>query len=467
MRVHLAVDIGASGGRHIAGWLEDGKIQTREVYRFENGFLTRGEHLVWDHEKLFREVVNGMIRCREEGLIPETMGIDTWGVDYILLDGKGQPVGAMMAYRDSRTQGMDGVLEQKLPYADFYAVTGIAKQPFNTIYQMMADLKEHPEYAESAEDFLMVPEYLCWRLTGEKAHEYSELSTGALLDAGTKTWAKGAIAAAGLPEKWFRTPILFPGAALGTLKEEIRAEVGYDTRVVMTATHDTGSAFVAVPAEDSHAAFLSSGTWSLLGTELEAPCLRKEALEAGFTNEGGAAGTIRFLKNIMGMWMLQCLRHEDGDRHSYAEMADMAARSAYGAWIDAADERFMAPGSMTEEVKKALLEKGAPAPENLGDLCRAVTVGLAVCYRDSIRSLEEITGNRITSVNIVGGGSQNRTLNRLTAQMTGLKVFTGPVEGTALGNLGIQMMAAGEVRDVADFRHILRRSFVIEEYGKE
>jgi len=233
--------------------------------------------------------------------------------------------------------------------------------------------------------------------------------------------------------------------------------------VILTATHDTGSAYLAVPARDNHAAFLSSGTWSLLGTELNAPCVTQESRLAGFTNEGGYGGTIRCLKNIMGLWMLQCIRREIGERYTFAEMADMAAASDYPAYVDATDQRFLAPKSMLEEVKAALLEGSAPEPKGLADILRAVNVGLAVCYRDAIRDMSRMTGKNFTSVNIVGGGSMNETLNRLTAKMTGLDVFAGPSEGTAIGNLIVQMIAKGEFASVQEARDMIKRSFDIKE----
>ena len=455
---YLAVDIGASSGRHIAAWLEDGRIRTQEVYRFPNGAAEKNGHLCWDAEGLFRHVKEGLKACRESGFAPKSMAIDTWAVDYVLLDGAGWVLGDMVAYRDSRTEGMDRELEKTLPFDAHYRLTGIAKQPFNTVYQMMAALRERPELAEEAGGFLMVPEYLAWRLTGVQAHEYTNASSTALLDAETKRWAPEVIRAAGLPEKWFRDQPMQPGFALGYLKAEIAEETGVQTRVLLTATHDTGSAYLAVPARDEEAVFLSSGTWSLLGTELSAPVTGGEALAAGFTNEGGAYGTIRFLKNIMGMWMLQCLHKETGGAYSFARMAEMAEQSAYPAWVDATDNRFLAPESMLEEVKKALREQGAPEPESFGDVCRAVTVGLAKCYREAIAEMETITGKRFTSVNIVGGGSQNRTLNALTARETGLPVMAGPTEGTALGNLAVQMIADGVFPDIRAFRDCLKAS---------
>ena len=464
MKSYLAIDIGASSGRHIVAWLEGGKIETREVYRFPNGAEMKNGHLCWDIEGLEKHVVAGLKAAKDAGYEPAFVGIDTWAVDFVLLDKAGQRIGDAVAYRDSRTEGMDALLEQVLPLPFHFGLCGIAKQPFNTVYQMMAMLKEHPEYADQADDFLMIPEYLSCILTGKKAHEWTNCTTGALCNADSGSWSEMIRMSAGIPDKWFRTPMVKPGTVLGSLTDAVAAEVGYQSTVILPATHDTGSAYMAVPAKDDGAAFLSSGTWSLLGTELPAPVTSAAALEAGFTNEGGYNGTTRFLKNIMGMWMLQCIHKEIDKAHTFAEMAEMAGASTYPAYIDAADNRFLAPDSMLEEVKAALRDAGAPEPADLSDILRAVTMGLAVCYDKSIQEMSEITGKRFTSVNIVGGGSANVVLNQMTADVTGLPVYAGPTEGTALGNLAAMMIVDGAFADLAAFRAALPGSFEIKEY---
>jgi len=464
MKIYLAIDIGASSGRHIAAWLEEGRIITREVYRFPNGAEMKDGHLCWDIEALEKHVVAGVKAATDAGLKPDFIGVDTWGVDFVLLDQENRRVGDAIAYRDSRTEGMDALLEETLPFPFHFGLCGIARQPFNTVYQMMAVLREHPEYAEDVDDFLMMPEYLSFVLTGKKAHEWTNCTTGALCNAETGGWSDMIRTAAGLPERWFRTPLVKPGTVLGPLSDAIAAQTGCTATVILPATHDTGSAYMAIPAKDESAAFLSSGTWSLLGTELPGPVATSAALQAGFTNEGGYNGTTRFLKNIMGMWMLQCIHKEIGKAHSFAEMAEMAAESAYPAWIDAADNRFLAPENMLEEVKAALRDAGAPEPAGLADILRAVTMGLAVCYGKSIKEMSEITGKTFTSINIVGGGSANVVLNQMTANVTGLPVYAGPTEGTALGNLAAQMIADGAFADLAAFRAALPCSFEIREY---
>jgi len=359
---------------------------------------------------------------------------------------------------------MDTLLESTFPPETLYRHTGIAKQPFNTLYQLMAAFQEHPEYRERAARMLFVPEYLSFLLTGKLANEYTNASTSALLNAKTAQWDPAVVAAAGLPPALFRDSPVPAGSLLGSFRADVAARLGFSSQVILPATHDTGSAFIAIPARDADAVFLSSGTWSLLGTELLHPLCDEASRVAGFTNEGGYGSRIRYSKNIMGLWMLQRIHEELGGRHSFEQMAQMAAASDYRAYIQATDNRFLAPESMLGEVHAALLQQGAPAPETIGDTLRAVTVGLARCYQQSIAQLETLTGKRFTSINIVGGGSRNETLNQLTADYAGLPVFAGPAEGTAIGNLAAQMIASHEFADLQAARQAICRSFAIRQY---
>ncbi len=463
MNRYLAIDIGASSMRAILGRIENGRLQMREIYRRSNAATEKNGHLCWDLDALYQGILTALKRCRSLGECPDYMGIDTWAVDYVLLDGDDRILGDSVAYRDSRTDGMDEILEKTLPFARHYAITGIAKQPFNTVYQLMAQFREYPEHRQLAKSFLMVPDYLGFLLTGVKQNEYTNASSTGLLDAQTGEWSAEVLSAAGIPGHLFDRPPALPGTALGKLRPSLSAELGFDVTVLLPATHDTGSAFVAVPAQDEKAVYLSSGTWSLLGTELPAPDTKKAALLAGFTNEGGYDGKIRFLKNIMGLWMLQCIQKELDGRYSFAEMAEMAASAEdYPGRVDVTDNRFLAPPNMTDAVRQALAEQGHEAP-SLPELLSCVTHSLADCYAEAIRELEALLNRQFTSVNIVGGGSQNRVLNRWTAESTGLPVFAGPAEGTALGNLLVQMIAAGEVADLASARKIIKNNFDITE----
>ncbi len=456
----LAVDMGASGGRHILAHLEEGKIVLEEIYRFDNVMVERNGHLCWQMDRLWEHVLKGMAACKAAGKIPVSMGIDTWGVDYVLLDQAGQVLGDTVAYRDSRTQGMDAKLEQTMPFTELYRRTGIAKQPFNTVYQLMATPREQ---LDQAQDFLMIPDYLHYRLTGRKANEYTEASTTGMLNSATRDWDQEVLAAAGIPAGIFRRPEM-PGTNLGPILPEIAQRVGFSCDVVLPATHDTGSAFMAVPARSDNAVYLSSGTWSLLGVENDVPLTGTDSLESGFTNEGGYGGKIRYLKNIMGMWILQCVRNELEKRYSFGEMAQMAAEAPETPWrVDVADNRFLAPKNMIAELQLAVTEQGGEEL-TLPRLLRMVNLSLAEGYAKAIAQLEQLTGKRYDTVHIVGGGSQNQTLNQMTADAAGRTVVAGPTEGTALGNLMAQLIAGGVFADLAQAREAECASFDVVTY---
>lgn len=457
---YLACDIGASSGRHILGTLENGHMEIMELYRFDNEYALKDGHLCWDVEALKRHVLQGLKAARPYA--PVSFGIDTWGVDFVLLDQGERIIGGAVAYRDRRTEGMDARLEERLPFARHYSLTGIAKQPFNTVYQLMSLPREALEKAES---FLMMPDYLHFFLTGKKCNEYTNASTTAMLNAKTRAWDPEVLQAAGLPPRLFANPPVMPGTILGDFLPEIAREAGYWCKVVLPATHDTGSAFLAVPAKDENALYLSSGTWSLLGVELKQPLTDGASLAAGFTNEGGYGGKYSYLQNIMGMWILQQIRKEQGKRHSFGEMAEMAqAHEGFAGCFNANDPRFMAPRSMIREIESALGEGRQPLPGTDGELYACVYHSLARCYREAAERLQGLTGKAYTSMNIVGGGSQNRVLNQWTANALGIPVYAGPAEGTALGNLAAQMIAAGEFPDGEAARRAIARSFPMDTY---
>ena len=298
MKAYLAVDIGASSGRHILGWVAEGTLVLREVYRFSNRLHSREGHLCWDMEQLFAEIVQGLAQCKEEGIIPVSMGIDTWAVDFLLLDRQGKPLGNAVSYRDSRTQGMDRLVEARISPEELYARTGIQKQAFNTIYQLMAVKQQEPALLEQAQRLLLVPEYLTYRLTGRRESEYTNATTTGLVNAQTKTWDEEILDRLGYPRRLFGE-LRQPGFSVGGLSPQVQERVGFDCQVLLPATHDTASAFLAVPAKEN-GVYLSSGTWSLLGTELPAPVLTEESRRCNFTNEGGYQYRFRYLKNIMG-----------------------------------------------------------------------------------------------------------------------------------------------------------------------
>ena len=431
MTYYLAVDIGASSGRHMLSHLEDGKLVLEEIYRFPNGMTEKNGHKVWDVERLFAEILNGMKQCVRLGKIPHSMGIDTWAVDYVLLK-NGQPLYPVYAYRDDRTQAVIPEVHSILPFAQLYARTGIQFQPFNSIYQLYADKKVGR--LAKAEDFLMIPEYLLWKLCGVKAREYTNATSTGLVNAQTKEYDPEILKALGLPETMF-PKLTAPGTVLGSLMPNIAAEVGGQTKVVLCATHDTASAVEGIPMEQGDAPFLSSGTWSLLGVKLAKPITSPESCRANFTNEGGV-GYIRYLKNIMGLWIIQCVQKQLGI--SFAEMVELAKASTYTRIFDVNAARFSAPQDMRAEIKAALAETGE-APATDADLINSIYHSLAYCYGEAFRELESLTGQHWDKLYIAGGGAKNATLNELTAHYTGKQVVALPIEATAIGNLKIQM----------------------------
>lgn len=431
MRYFLAIDIGASSGRHILGRKEDGEIKTEEVYRFANGMDRVDDRLVWDMERLEREVKAGLKAAFAKEPAIESLSIDTWGVDYVLLRGE-EPVWPCHAYRDGRTEAVIGEVHKAVPFAELYAHTGIQFQPFNTVYQLYAD--KLAGRLEGVTDFLMAPEYLLWRLTGVKAHEYTNATTTGLVNAQTGEYDRELVEKLGLPQALFR-PLAQPGTVLGPLLRSVAEEVGGNCRAVLCATHDTASAVEGIPME-GNAPFISSGTWSLLGAKLPRPLTTEEGRRANFTNEGGV-GYIRYLKNIMGMWLINRLRSELCPDVPFPEIVKAAEESTCAALVDANADVFMAPESM----KAAFDAATGGALETVGDYFRCAYRSLAACYAAAVGELEAITGECWGELYIVGGGAKNQYLNRLTAEHTGKKVIALPIEATALGNIKIQMEA--------------------------
>ena len=478
MKYYLAIDIGASSGRHILGHVDNGKIVLEEMYRFDNLQVHKNGHDCWDMENLWNGIIGGLKACGAAGKIPATIGIDTWGVDYVLLDEEDEVLGDAVAYRDSRNEGMDQEVSKYISPEDLYARTGIQKQPFNTIYQLMAQKLEHPEQIANADRLLMVPEYLNYLLTGVKKSEYTIASTGSLLDAHKKDWDRELIEMLGLPVDIFGQ-LYMPGTVVGDLLPAIEQEVGFNASVILVAAHDTGSAFLAVPAKDDNAVYLSSGTWSLLGVENEVAITNEESCLANFTNEGGAWYRYRYLSNIMGLWMIQSVRRElngvsyvagkdnrtaTGKKWSFPDLiAEAEKEEGFAAVVDVNASCFLAPQSMIQAIKDECVRTGQPVPETVGQIMQCVYTSLSLCYRDAIRALEGLTGKHYTSINIVGGGCQDGYLNRRTAQATGLTVYAGPVEGTAIGNLLVQMIEAKEFENLQAARNAIRESFEIKE----
>jgi rhamnulokinase len=447
-------------------------MELTEVYRFENGLTHRNGHLCWDIDALAEEVVRGLAAAKAAGFEPATIGIDTWAVDYVLLDERDQRIGNVVGYRDARTDGVRDALELAgiLSFDEHYARTGIQYQQFNTAYQLCALSREDRAELDSAKALLMVPDYLNWVLTGEKAQEYTNASTTGLVNAQTFDWDDELIDRLNLPWDIFQ-PIRMPGESLGRLRPEVAERVGYDAEVVLVASHDTGSAWLAVPARDEKAVYFSSGTWSLVGVERREPICTPQSAAANFTNEGGYERRYRYLKNIMGLWMIQNVRRELGDMTgtapSWNELvaaAEDARARGFHAVVDADDPEFLAPASMLAALRDVCARSGQPVPNTMGEYALVVYDSLADDYARTVAQLRDLTGKDYTSINIVGGGSNNGYLNQATADACQLPVFAGPTEGTALGNLMVQFIYSGEYASLEEARAAIKASFDIKEY---
>ena len=456
----LAIDIGASSGRHILGSVKDGKLVLEEIYRFKNGAEKADGKLIWNDKRLFADVVAGLKKCKEIGKIPVSVGIDTWGVDYALLDKNDCLIGEIYSYRDERTLSVMKEVYGLIPERELYGLTGIKEQVFNTVFQLYCDKKSGK--LDGAETFLMMPDYLHFLLTGVKKNEYTNASTTGLLNAKTRDWDYGVIERLGFNKSLFK-PLSDPGTKVGNLRPDIAETVGFDTTVYLPATHDTASAVMAVPSEDAPL-YVSSGTWSLIGIETLKENTSSTAEECGFTNEGGYNKSVRFLKNIMGMWMIQCIKKELNDKYSFTDFVALAKEAEYfDSIIEVNDLSFFAPDNMTEAVKNYCKKTGQKVPETVGELVNCVYNSLAVSYLKSVEQIEKITGAKFDKIHIVGGGCQNVLMNELTAARTGRTVVTGPVEATATGNIIAQMLAVKEIGSLSEGKALIRNSFDIKE----
>lgn len=477
-KYYLAIDIGASSGRHILGHLENGRMVLEEIHRFPNGNIEKDGELTWDIDGLFREILVGMKKCKEAGKIPVSVGIDTWAVDIVLLDEEDKRIGNAVGYRDSGTRGMDEKVYELILEEELYARTGIQKQIFNTIYQLMAWKTNKPEQYAKAKTMLMVPDYLHFLLSGIKATEYTNATTTQLVSPITKDWDFELIETLNYSPFLFQK-IVLPGTCLGGLTEEVQREVGFDCKVVVPATHDTGSAVMAVPVKmqgdvnttveqcsniEKDILYISSGTWSLMGTELSEANCSLESKARNLTNEGGYDYRFRYLKNIMGLWMIQSVKKEIGQDYNFGEICDMASKTDIPSIVDANDDRFLAPKNMTEEVMKACVESGQPVPKDLAEVAAVIYNSLAQCYGKTIEEIETLTGKHFDGIHIVGGGSNAEYLNELTAKATGRTVYAGPTEATAIGNLSAQMIAEGELQNLSNARNCIYESFDIKVY---
>lgn len=453
MNYYLAIDIGASSGRHIVGWLENGVLKTEAIYRFKNGTETKGGHLIWNTERLFAEVVNGLKRAKEIGKIPSYIGIDTWAVDYALLDKEDKLIGEVFAYRDSRTIKSSEAVHRQISFYELYQRTGIQFQTFNTIYQLYADKLSGK--IDNAECMLMLPDYLNFLLTGVKKQEYTNATSTGLVNAETHNWDAHILETLNLNKELFGE-LSQPGTVVGELSESIQKELGYNATVILPATHDTASAVLAAPINEQ-SPYISSGTWSLLGIEQGKAHADEASRKANYSNEGSINFNFRYQKNIMGLWLIQNVKKELGNL-SFETLAQMAKCKEDCGIIDVNDNRFLSPKNMMDEINKALGKSLSSA-----SIMRVIYDSLAKSYADAIKELEKNTGKKYKMLNIIGGGSQDSLLNEMTAKVTGKKVITGPTEATAIGNLIMQMIGAGEIKDLSEARKIVRKSFDIKE----
>ena len=463
-KYYLAVDIGASSGRHILGWIENDKLVIEEIHRFSNGVEKRGNALCWDLDRLFEEVLYGMAVCRKIGKIPCSIGIDTWAVDYVLLNDEGRPAGKTYAYRDHRTEGIDAEINSVISSTELYSRTGIQKQIFNTIYQLAAVKKEEPHVLEEASTLLMIPDYFCYRLTGLKKTEYTNATTTQFINVETKTWDYELIEKLGIKPSLF-TDITPPGTFLGRLTAVIQERVGYDADVIQVASHDTASAVAAVPGIDADFVYISSGTWSLMGVEQgKADCSEQSRLK-NMTNEGGYEYRFRFLKNIMGLWMIQSVRRELHKRYTFDELCTLAEESNnFVSRVNVDDNRFLSPESMISAIQDFCRETGQPVPVSPGELASVIYHSLAEGYAHTLESIEQLTGRTYSSINIVGGGSNDTYLNQMTADTTGRIVYAGPKEATAIGNIIVQMIEKKDFAGLQEARKTVRNSFTIQTF---
>jgi rhamnulokinase len=462
---HIAVDIGASSGRLVAGEIKDGKLVMNEIHRFANGFREVDGTSYWDIDHLLNEIIKGLAEAKKRGYHSVTVGIDTWAVDYVLVDENGNRLQEVIAYRDSRTEQTISKISRHINKKSIYEKTGIQFLPFNTLYQLY---EEKQELIKRAKHILLVPDYLGYCLTGRAVTEVTNASTMQMLNVKTRDFDEELLALLFIERRQF-PPFAEPGEELGPLVKERFPKADLpDCRVIVAASHDTASAIAGTPGEGENWAYLSSGTWSLLGIESAEPVISERSLEDNYTNEWGVFGTYRLLKNIMGMWIMQEVRRHLPVDYTFAEFVDEARNvEHFRQFVDLNDDRFLNPVNMVEEIKSYCRETNQPVPETAGELAACVYDNLAIIYAIAIRDLEEMTGQRIDRLHIVGGGANNKLLNQLTANVSGRTVYAGPSEATAVGNLMMQMIASKELGSLQEGRELIRASFPLQIFSPQ
>ncbi len=452
MKYYLGIDIGASSGRHILGYLENGKLKLEEIHRFENYITSQNGTLVWDIKHLVSEVKKGIAKCKEIDKIPCTVAIDTWGVDYVLLDENEQEIMPAVSYRDSRTNAVINKVEDIISAEELYLKTGIQKQNFNTIYQLYADKLSGK--LDNAKHFLMIPAYLSYKLTGVIKNEYTNATTTGMVNAESKLWDKDIIEKLGLPKHLF-TELDTPCSVIGNFTKEMQEYAGFDSTVIFAPSHDTASAVAACPIDDN-SVYISSGTWSLIGVETLNPIVNIDAQKANFANEGGIDYRFRFLKNYMGMWLFQNVKKNLNNEFSYDDMMHLAMQSKHFEMLDTNASDFLAPENMINAIRSYLKNSSLP----IDIVINSIYHSLAKSYKDAVCEIEKLANKNIINIFIVGGGSKDTYLNELTAQYTGKRVVTGLSEATATGNLLSQIMYDNKI-SLVSAREIVKNSFNI------
>ena len=464
--VYLAIDLGAESGRVMAGIWNGKTIRLEEIHRFPNGPVNLADSLRWDALRLWAEIQNGLaLAAKKYGKSIVSVGADTWGVDYVLLDRRDEMLGQPYAYRDARTNGMMEKAFRKVPRSEIFAQTGLQFMQFNTLFQLLAAKQRTPELLDAADCLLFMPDFIHWALCGSRVAEFTIASTSQCLHPLTRGWATGLLKKFGLPTR-ILPELVRPGTRLGALRPGVAERTGLrKVNVVAPPAHDTASAVAGVPTAHTGTAnwaYLSSGTWSLMGVEVKKASLSARTQELNLTNEGGLDGTYRLLKNIMGLWLVQqCKRSFDaaGRKYEYAQLAQMASKApALRSIVNPDDVRFLNPPDMPKAIQDFCRGTRQPVPKTDGELVRCAYESLALKYRQTLGWLEELTGNRIETIHIVGGGSKNTLLNQFAADACRRPVITGPVEATALGNLLVQVRASGELASLAEMREVVRKS---------
>ena len=462
---YLAFDLGAESGRAVLAHLRAGILSVEELHRFPNQPIKEGDSLRWDVRKLWEEMCKALASIKDTELAG--IGVDAWGVDYALLGERGELLENPYHYRDRRTEGVMEEVSRRVPKEEIYRVTAIQFMPINTLFQLYAAMRDTPATLASAKTLLTIPDLFNYWLTGNAVCEFTNATTTQLVDAKRRNWATELMQQLGLPPN-LPAPIVEPGANIGTLLPDLAQNSSHKhTPVIAPACHDTGSAVAAITACDG-TAFLSSGTWSLIGTELDAPVITPQALKHNFTNEGGVNGTTRLLKNVMGLWILQsCRNHWLSQGHclDYDQLIRMAVDSPpFAHLIDPDDDSFLRTSNMPEAIDRFCRRAHQPAPATPGAYARCALESLALKYRLVLRNLEQVCGKRIEQIRVIGGGSRNHLLNQFTADATGKRVIAGPVEATALGNVGVQILATGEASSLPEVRAMIDRSFPTEAF---